>query len=49
MKKLIHKFLSNVTREVENVETRQKEIATYWKLFGIVVKTTYEPLTNVNS
>lgn len=44
MKKLIQKFICYTKREVVDVNTRQKEIATYTKLFGIVIKTTYKTL-----
>ena len=42
MKKLLQKFICYITREVVDVETRQKEIATYTKVFGIVIKTSYK-------
>ncbi len=44
MKKLLQKIICFTTREVTDVATSRKEIATYTKLFGFVVKTTYTPV-----
>ncbi|MBB5334868.1 hypothetical protein HNP69_003020 [Chryseobacterium koreense] len=39
------KFIFNyTTRQVTDVETRKPEIATYFRVFGFVVKTTYKPM-----
>lgn len=44
MKKLLQKLICYTKREVVDATTRQKEIATYTKLFGIVIKTTYKAI-----
>lgn len=44
IKKMVHRLLSYRTKKVIDVKTNRPELATYWKLFGFVVKTTYKPL-----
>lgn len=45
MKKLLQKFICYTKRIVRDVKTGKLETATYTKVFGIVVKTQYEPIT----
>lgn len=46
MKKFIQKIICYTSKEVIDVETKHRETATYVKLFGFVVKTTYRPKEN---
>lgn len=43
MKKLLQSIFSYTKRTVRDVNTGKLETATYTKVFGIVVKTHYEP------
>ena len=43
MKKLFQKLICYTERTVRDVKTGRLETATYTKVFGIVVKTHYEP------
>ena len=45
MKKLLQKFICYTKRTVRDVNTGRLETATYTKVFGIVVKTHYEDIT----
>ena len=45
MKKLLQSIFSYTKRLVRDVKTGKIEIATYTKVFGIVVKTHYEAIT----
>ena len=45
MKKLLQSIFSYTKRTVRDVNTGKLEIATYTKVFGIVVKTHYEAIT----
>lgn len=48
MKRFIQKIAQKIyrfqTREVQDLETRQKEVAIYHKILGIVIKTTYKTI-----
>ena len=45
MKKLLQSIFSYTKRTVRDVNTGKLETATYTKVFGIVVKTHYEDIT----
>ncbi|MDY3522011.1 hypothetical protein PG614_10255 [Riemerella anatipestifer] len=44
MKKLIHKIFCYTKRIVQDMDTKQTQIATYYLLFGLVIKITYKSI-----
>lgn len=44
MKKILQSIICYTTRTVRDVASGRLETATYMKVFGIVVKTHYEPI-----
>lgn len=42
VRKIAQKLYSYQTKEVQDLETKQKEIAIYHKILGVVIKTSYK-------